>query len=220
VVVRADVELGGTDQTFNNLVGRQLQRDSGQEPQVVMIMPILVGTDGVEKMSKSKGNHVGLLDPPDVKFAKTMSIADATMANWYELLTDVPPAEYSRLIAAEPMEAKKQLAARIVAEYHGEEAAAAARAEWEKVHSQREMPEDMPEFRVSADLLTDGRIFLPNLMKAAKLAGSTSEARRLIEGGGVRVNGEVVTLGTATIAPTAGTVIQVGRRKFVRLAVS
>jgi tyrosyl-tRNA synthetase len=218
IVVEADVELGGTDQTFNNLVGRTLQRDAGQEPQVVMILPILVGTDGVEKMSKSKGNHVGLLDPPEEKFAKTMSIPDEAMANWYELLTDVPAADAAAAIRAEPMEAKKRLAMHVVAEYHTPDAAAAARTEWEKVHSQRELPEDIPEFAVPADLLeADGRVFLPNLMKAARLAASTSAARRLIDGGGVRVNEQVVTMDAARIAPVPGTVIQVGRRKFVRL---
>ena len=219
VAVEADVELGGTDQTFNNLVGRNLQRDAGQEPQVVMIMPILVGTDGVEKMSKSKGNHVALLDTPDEKFAKTMSIPDEAMANWYELLTDIAPAEYNRWIETDPMEAKKQLAGWIVAEYHDEKPAAAARGEWERVHSQRELPDDIPEFPIPIDLVRDGKLFLPILMKAAGLCSSTSEGRRLVEGGGVRVNGEAVSMATAAIAPVNGTIIQVGRRKFVRLRV-
>jgi tyrosyl-tRNA synthetase len=218
VHLRADVELGGTDQRFNILMGRDIQESYGQEPQVGLFMPILVGTDGVQKMSKSLGNYVGISEDPLTMFSKLMSLGDATMATYYDLLTDLPRAEYEAEIAARPMEAKKRLGERVAGVYHGAEAARAARSEWERIHSARETPDEMPEVALPAEAFKeDGRIWVARLLTASGLVQGSREGKRLVEQGGVSVDGEKVTDPEAEIAFRDGMVVQVGRRKFARV---
>jgi tyrosyl-tRNA synthetase len=179
VHLRADVELGGTDQTFNILLGRQLQKDAGQAQQVAVILPLLEGTDGTAKMSKSLGNYIGVAEPPTEIFGKVMSISDQLMLRYYELLTDLDLAEVKRTAAADPMGTKKQLAALLVERFHGADAAAAARHGFEERFQQRRLDVDaLDEFSVTAK---DGKIWLPGLLHDAKLVKSNSEARRLLK---------------------------------------
>lgn len=208
VIVRADVELGGTDQTFNNLVGRDLQKDAGQEPQVVLIMPILEGLDGVEKMSKSKGNYIGLTEPPAEMFGKTMSISDELMARWYPLLLGRP------LGHEHPMEAKKALAHAIVEQYHGRAAADAARAEFEQKFSKRDYSE------VANILQTPAEIGLVELVEKTGRFKSRSEIRRLIEQGGVSLDGTKITDPKARLTVRSGQILKAGKLVVVKLAVS
>jgi len=215
VALKADVELGGTDQKFNLLVGRELQRDYGQEAQVVMTMPLLEGTDGVKKMSKSAGNYIALEEKPDEMFGKIMSISDALMRRYYELLT----ADDMTLVQrAHPMEAKQALAATIVTRYHGPDAAEAAKAAFRQRFSAREFP-DEPDARVMLNLsdLREGRaISLVDLVTRTGLVPSKSEARRLIIQGGVEVDGQKKIDATALLEITAGRPcrLKIGRRKF------
>ena len=218
VHLQSDVELGGSDQRFNILMARDIQGSYGVEAQVGLFMPILVGTDGVQKMSKSLNNYVGISEEPQSMFDKLMSISDAMMPNYYQLLTDMPEAQYQDLISQNPMEAKKQLGAAIVATYHGEEAGPAARAEWERVHSKRELPQEIETKSIPADAFKeDGRIWIGRLLTAAGLAPSTREARRLVEGEAVQIDGEKVTDPDAEIEFRDGMIVQVGRRKFARV---
>jgi tyrosyl-tRNA synthetase len=188
VALKADVELGGTDQKFNLLVGRDLQRDFGQEPQVVLTMPILEGLDGVQKMSKSLGNYVGISEPPKEIFGKVMSVSDDLMLRYYELLSAIPEGRFREMKEAmaagalNPMEAKKALAAEMVARFHGDEAGSAARAEFEELFSRRQLTGTMEEVVLP---WVEGGYPLPSLIKDAGMAGSGGEARRLIEQGGV-----------------------------------
>ena len=211
VAVEADVELGGTDQTFNLLFGRDVQEAYGQAPQSILTMPILPGTDGVRKMSKSYDNYVGVTDPPEEMFGKLMSIPDAVMGQYYLLLLSEPldPDRH-------PGEAKRELARRLVARFHGEGAGDAAEARFDQVHVRRELPDEIPVARVSA---SDGEpVHLPALI-ATEFELSTSEARRLIQQGGVRLDGEVVDADTLDREPSelVGRVLQVGKRRFRRL---
>jgi tyrosyl-tRNA synthetase len=218
VHLEADVEIGGTDQRFNILMGRDIQGSYGLEPQVAVLMPILVGTDGVQKMSKSLDNYVGVAEDPHSMFSKLMSISDALMPNYYSLLTDAPEEEYRSLIRENPMEAKKRLAGTIAGVYHGAAAAARAREAWEQVHSARKLPDEIQEVAIPADAFKeDGRIWLPRLVVAAGLAPSTREARRLVDQGGVSLDGEKATDPDADIPFRDGMVLQVGRRKFARV---
>ena len=206
VAVKADVELGGQDQIFNLLVGRDLQKLFGQEPQAVMTMPLLVGTDGERKMSKSYGNYVGLNDLPNDMFGKMMSVSDSLMYDYYELLTSE---DLAAVKAEHPMEAKKKLAGLITGRFHGAEQAAAARAHFEQVFSRKELPEDMEVFRAEKA----GK--LSYLMVAAGLAKGMNEARRLIAQGAVRLDGEKVAE-DITFEPR-NCVLQVGRRQFRKI---
>jgi tyrosyl-tRNA synthetase len=218
VQLEADVEMGGTDQRFNILMGRDLQREYGQEPQVALFMPLLVGLDGVQKMSKSLGNYIGISEPPAQIFGKAMSISDSMMPAYYELATDVPMEEVKNLLAGHPMEAKKRLARTIVAMYHGEAAADEAQAGFERVFSQRELPTEMPDVDVpTGELKEDGTIWIGRLLTLAGMAGSTREARRLVEGGGVTLSDEKITDPNADVAVSDGAVLRVGRRRFVRI---
>jgi tyrosyl-tRNA synthetase len=225
VAVEADVELGGTDQTFNLLVGRDIQRAHGQEPQVAFTMPLLTGTDGARKMSKSFGNHVGLTDPPDEQFGRTMSIPDELIAPWFRLCTGLPPEELDaveRWLAdgsLRPAEQKRRLAREIVTRYHGADAARAAEERFDRVHIEHEIPEGVSEAPIPPAAVTDGRVWLPRLLAATGLAASNGDARRLIEQGGVRLDGRPVTDPDAEFTPAdlAGKVLQVGRRRFLRL---
>ena len=189
VALNADVELGGTDQKFNLLVGRELQRAYGQPPQVVMTMPLLEGLDGVRKMSKSYGNYVGLTDAPEDMFGKLMSIPDALMARYYDLLTELPTDELPAFKSGKvhPMEAKKRLAGTIVEEYHGTDARERALGYFESKFQRREVPADAPAYRIAEPM------WICELMKQLSFAPSTSEARRLLSQGAVRVDGETVS---------------------------
>ncbi len=225
VVLESDVEVGGLDQKFNILMGRDLQTQYGQEEQVGLFMPILVGLDGVQKMSKSLGNYVGITEPPKEMFGKLMSIADDLMPNYFELATDVPLEEVEEIKAKlaegklHPMDVKKRLAREIVAIYHSAEAAAEAQAEFERVFSQREIPQDMPEVVISAEDLSDGAIAIPKLLVKAGLAPSNSEARRLVQQGAVTLDGEKITDPQAAIRPSDGQVLRAGKLRFARLSV-
>lgn len=213
VALHADVELGGTDQKFNLLVARELQRAFGQSPQVVMTMPLLEGLDGVRKMSKSYGNAVGLTDAPREMFGKLMSIPDRMMPRYYELLTDTEPEELKALSsgAVHPMEAKKRLAATIVTEYCSESAAEEARAYFESKFQRREVPRNIPAFRI------DGEMWICELIKQLRFAPSTSEARRLIGQGAVRVDRETVTDVNFHFIPGQHSVLEVGKRRVARI---
>jgi len=221
VVLGADVELGGTDQKFNLLVGRDLQREFGQEPQVVMTVPLLVGTDGVQKMSKSYGNYIGITEPPEQIYGKIMSISDEVMWTYYELLTDVPPEELTRWRAEaeagrlNPRDVKAQLARRLVAEFHSEAAARRAEEEFTRVFRERGLPSEIPIFPLSASV--GERVELARVLVQSGLAPSMREARRLIEQGGVQVNGERVTDPRAHIVVTPEFLLQVGKRRFLRV---
>jgi tyrosyl-tRNA synthetase len=213
VALEADVELGGTDQKFNLLVGRDLQRAMGQAPQVVMTMPLLEGLDGTRKMSKSYGNFVGLTDAPEEMYGKLMSVPDPLMIKYYELLTDLSPAEVARIRAGaiHPMEAKKGLASRIVSEYYDAQAAGVAQRYFESKHQRREVPDDAPVFRIERDM------WICELMKQIRFAPSTNEARRLIGQGAVRVDGEVVGDVNFRIVPGTHKVLEVGKRRVARI---
>jgi len=221
VVLGADVELGGTDQKFNLLVGRDLQREFGQEPQVVMTVPLLVGTDGVQKMSKSYGNYIGITEPPEQIYGKIMSISDEVMWTYYELLTDVPPEELTRWRAEaeagrlNPRDVKAQLARRLVAEFHSEAAARRAEEEFTRIFRERGLPSEIPIFPLSASV--GERVELARVLVQSGLAPSMREARRLIEQGGVQVNGERVRDPRAHIVVTPEFLLQVGKRRFLRV---
>jgi tyrosyl-tRNA synthetase len=210
VAVRADVELGGTDQKFNLLLGRDVQRAYGQPEQSILTMPILPGIDGEQKMSKSLGNHVGVTDPPAEMYGKTLRVPDAALPTWHELLLGEPvPAGLG------PRDAKRALARALTARFHGAEAAAAAEAEFDRIHIEQKPPEAIEEAQFEAD---GGSVHLPALL-AATFGMSRSEARRLLEQGGVRLDGDPLGAGDQDVAAERldGAVLQVGKRRFRRL---
>jgi tyrosyl-tRNA synthetase len=226
VAVRADVEMGGTDQTFNLLMGREIQRAHDQEPQVVFTMPLLEGTDGVRKMSKSYDNYVGLTEPADEMFGKLMSIPDELIAKYLLLCTDAGSDEVARVEAGlgdgslHPNEQKRRVARDVVALYHGGAEAADAEQRFDLVHREREIPETVDEVALPEAWAGDGGTYwLPRVLSGAGLAASNGQARRLIEQGGVRLEGEPVTDPDAEFVrgDLVGRVLQVGRRRFVRL---
>jgi tyrosyl-tRNA synthetase len=208
VAVRADVELGGTDQTFNLLLGRDVQRAYGQPEQAVLTMPLLVGVDGVEKMSKSLGNHIGVTDPPREIYGRTMSIPDSALAQWYELLLG-----RELTVGADPLAAKRALAHELTAIYASPAAADHEAAEWDRVQVARGQPSDIPEALFSAN---GGVVHLPALI-ADIFGGSRSDARRLITQGGVSLDDVIVAEVDIDAEALAGRVLRVGKRRFVRL---
>jgi tyrosyl-tRNA synthetase len=212
VNVRADVELGGTDQTFNLLLGRDVQRAFGQPEQAVLTMPILPGIDGVEKMSKSVGNHIGITEPPGEMYGRTLSLPDEAMDSWFSLLGVERPPE-----GTSPRDAKHALARALVARFHGSEAADAAAAEFERVHVRHEVPEEIEELVVDG---VNGSVHLPALISDA-FGMSRSEARRTLAQGGVRLDGEQLAADDLDLPPERldGAVLQVGKRHFRRLRV-
>ncbi len=217
VAIQSDVELGGTDQTFNNLVGRDLQRLAGQPAQIVITMPILIGLDGKEKMSKSKGNYIGVTDKPSDMFGKTMSIPDHLMENYFTLLTDLPAERIRELTdpsKTHPKEAKILLGKLIVQQFYGRQAAQQAAEEFEKVFAQSQLPDEMPEVAVSAAPIAAAKLLLQ-----CGLAATGGEAKRAVLQGGVRINNEKITDPNQEITPHSGMVVQVGKRKFARLKV-
>lgn len=217
VAVRADVEMGGTDQTFNLLVGRDIQREMGQEPQDILTVPILIGLDGVQKMSKSLGNYVGLTDPPNDMYGKLMSIPDSLLVDYLVLASDLPDDEIETLRAgladgsAHPRDVKDRMAASVVARYHSPEAAEAARAEFQRVFRQREIPEDIPEYEISYPATVVA------MLRRADFAASNNEARRLVQQGGVRIDGERVSDPDVELTFDVPVVLQAGRRRFARM---
>ncbi len=222
IALKADVELGGTDQKFNLLMGRELQKDAGQPTQCVLMMPLLVGLDGVKKMSKSAGNYIGVHDAPNDMFGKIMSISDELMWSYYELLSTRPLAEITQFkadIAANklnPRDVKIWLAKEIIARYHDEAAAEAAHNDFTQRFSKNAIPDEMPEVTVAAP--AEG-IAVGNLLKEAALVETTSEALRMIKQNAVKRDGEVVADGKLLV--TAGTAVwQVGKRKFARITVA
>jgi len=224
VMVRADVELGGTDQIFNIMLGRELQRQMGHEPQVAVTNPLLEGLDGTEKMSKSKGNYIGISEEPQQIYGKVMSVPDSLMEKYFILATDLPVTRVRELVsdATHPREAKAALAASIVSRYHGEEAARRAAAEFNLVFRDRELPSDMPELTIPPDELKKGRIWVVRLLRLAGWASSNSEARRLVEQGGVSLGPDADSLSpvldtNAELEVTDGVILKVGRRRFLRL---
>jgi len=213
VALKADVELGGTDQLFNLNVGRDIMPSYGLEPQVVMTTPLLEGTDGVEKMSKSLGNYVGVSEAPEAMYAKLLSISDALMWKYYTLLTDLSLAEIDAERArAEALASKQALARRIVADFHGEAQAAAAEAEWRRVHQERRAPAEMAELRVAP-----GEVKPHELLVRAGLARSNSDAVRLLKQRAVRKDGAALGPGPLTLREGESFVLQVGSRHFVRV---
>ncbi len=221
VMLKADIEIGGTDQKFNLLVGRELQKEWGQAQQVVLTMPLLEGLDGVQKMSKSLGNYVGIEDPPGEMFGKIMSIPDALMWRYYELLSDRPLDEVDRLRAEvkdgslHPMEAKKRLGEEIVRKYHSPDASRKAREEFEHVFRDKEVPEDLPTVTLDWGA---GEIWIIKILTEAKLVRSSSEGRRMIKQGAVQVDGEKISdLDYQLPAPEKAYIIKVGKKRFVRL---
>ncbi|MDQ4064570.1 MAG: tyrosine--tRNA ligase [Actinomycetota bacterium] len=223
VAVRADIELGGTDQLFNLLVGRDMQRAHDQRPQIAMTMPLLVGTDGVQKMSQSLGNYISIRDEPDEMFGKTMSIPDELVGQWARLgaeLSDEEIVEIESAVASggpDAAQAKRGVARAIVALYHDDAAAAAAEAAFDRQFKEGRAPEDVPEVAIPRAAIENGRVQLPRLLADLGLAASRSEARRLIAQDGVRINGDVVSEEEVAVAQLEGSLLQVGKRRFVRL---
>jgi tyrosyl-tRNA synthetase len=210
VAVAADVELGGTDQTFNLMMGRTLQSTHGMPPQVVLTMPLLTGTDGERKMSKSFGNAIGIAEAPEDMYGKTMSIPDALLGEWYGLLLGAPPPE-----GLGPRDAKRALARALVARFHGEDAAAAAEAAFDRLFVAREVPDDIEEATLPAG---NGMVHLPELI-ADLFGGSRSDARRTLAQGGVKLDGTALDGATLDLPASRleGRVLQVGKRRFRRL---
>ncbi|MEW6026632.1 MAG: tyrosine--tRNA ligase, partial [Planctomycetota bacterium] len=220
VAVRADIELGGTDQIFNLLVGRDLQRSANMVPQVVMTMPLLVGLDGEQKMSKSYGNHIGLNEPASEMYGKVMSLSDKLMEAYFTLLTSVPAKEVKELLAGHPKDAKVRLAKEIAAQYHGKAEADKAAEQFEAVFSRKEAPDEMAQLKVDAAAFKDGKVYLPKLISISGAVKSSSEARRLITQGGVTIDGEKITDPDAEIAVKTGQVLKIGKKnRFYRIEI-
>jgi tyrosyl-tRNA synthetase len=222
VAMRSDVELGGTDQKFNLLVGRELQKHYGQKPQVILTMPILEGLDGVQKMSKSVNNYIGINEPADEMFGKIMSISDELMWRYFELLSFRPLAEIRKLKrevdeGANPRDIKFQLGQEIVTRFHDQAAAAAAQDAFVARFQKGALPDEMPELMLASQ---DGNLVIANLLKDAGLTGSTSEAYRMIKQGAVRIDGQRVSDRGLAIAAGNTHVFQVGKRRFARVTVT
>ena len=217
VMVKADIELGGTDQTFNNLVGRDLQKANSQKPQIVITMPILVGLDGVQKMSKSKGNYIGVTDTPNEMFGKVMSISDEMMENYFTLLTDLKQQEIQILIdpsKTHPKIAKVALAREIITQFYDLSSAEKADAEFEKVFAQKQLPTDIPEVVISDQEIAAGK-----LVVHCKLVSSGGEAKRLVKQSALSIDGEKVSDPNEMITPQNGMIVKVGKRKFAQLKI-
>lgn len=222
VALKADFELGGTDQKFNLLVGRDIQREYGQEPQVLLTVPILEGLDGIEKMSKSLNNYIGITENPEEIYGKVMSITDSLMWRYYELLTDLTPDQISGLKqkvesgSLHPMQAKRDLAASIVADFHTAEAAAEAAEHFSRVFQQRENPDEISDFRIT---VAGPDILLTEIIANVGFAATKSEAKRLIKQGGVSIDGEKVSDPLQAVAPASSPefILKVGKRKFGKI---
>lgn len=225
VVIKADVELGGTDQLFNLLAGRELMEKMGMEPQVCLTLPLLEGTDGVRKMSKSYGNYIGLTDAPEDIFGKTMSIPDEMMVKYFRLASTESVEEIDRIEAGladgslHPNKVKRSLARNLVEAYYDAEAALAAEAHFDKVFKSHDVPDDISVFEGELTLNDDGLVYLAAFLNEAGLAQSAAEARRLIDGGGVKIGDEAVAAKQYNVSPDVlrGAVVKVGKRKFLKV---
>ena len=225
VVIDADVELGGSDQLFNLLAGRELMEKLGKEPQICLTMPLLEGTDGVRKMSKSYGNYVGLTDAPNDMFGKVMSIPDEMMTKYYRLASTLSVDEIDKIEEGlandtlHPNKVKRALARNIVAAYHSEAEAQEAEEAFDRQFKQHEIPEDVPEFAADLTPNDEGKVYVAKILADAGLCKSAGEARRMIDQGGVKINGEALPAKEYNVAPErlAGAVLQVGKRKFAKL---
>ena len=220
VAIESDVELGGTDQKFNLLVGRDIQREFGIEPQVILTMPLLVGTDGVEKMSKSYGNYIGISDSPQDIFGKTLSIADSLIYTYYELATDISNSELAKVKAdlenpdVNPRNIKRALAKKLVAMYHSEEAASEAEEGFDKIFIKKEIPDEIPLFEMTN---CEKEISILDLITTVNFAPSKGEARRLVTQGGVTLDGEKIADITASVQLKPENILKVGKRKFIKI---
>ena len=220
VMIQADVELGGTDQTFNNLVGRDLQAAQGQHPQIVVIMPILCGTDGVQKMGKSLGNYVGVSESPQEQFGKVMSIPDSLMKQWFELCTALSPQEIATLAdgnQTHPRQAKEYLARLIVEQFHNASDAQAAADDFRRRFSEGQLPQEIGVQEIDPALLTNGQLGLLTLIKAVGFAPSTSEARRLVESGAVSFDGNKVVDPRIQVSVSHAPILQIGKRRVCKV---
>ncbi|MFB6214989.1 MAG: tyrosine--tRNA ligase, partial [Candidatus Bipolaricaulia bacterium] len=223
--IEADVELGGTDQRFNLLVGRNLQKEYGQKPQVLVMMPLLEGLDGTEKMSKSLDNYVGIEDQPSEMYGKVMSIPDELIVRYFELVTNVDVDRVKQIKKdievneKNPMKYKKELAYTIVEEYHGSKKAKEAQAEFENVFSKGNLPEDIPEVTVPAEELEDGKLWIVKLVAATGLVDSNSEARRMIKQGAVRIDDQRYEKINLDLPVEDGMIIQIGKRRYAKIRV-
>ncbi|PRD18155.1 UNVERIFIED_CONTAM: tyrS2 [Trichonephila clavipes] len=223
VALEADVELGGTDQRFNLLMGRELQKDEGQKPQTVLMMPLLEGTDGIQKMSKSLGNYIGITDEPNDMFGKVMSISDELMWRYYDLLSALSIEEIAALKqrvadGANPRDIKIELAKEMIARFHSEEAAEGAHQDFIKRFQKNALPDEIPEVTVT---IAEDTVFITNLLKEANLVASTSEAMRMIKQGAVKINGEEkVTDTKLEVAKGTTQIYQVGKRKFAKITLA
>jgi tyrosyl-tRNA synthetase len=220
VAVESDIELGGTDQKFNLLVGRDIQREYGQDPQVILTMPILVGTDGTEKMSKSLDNYISISDTPQQIYGRTLSIPDTLIHDYFLLATDTPAQELARIKAQledkkeNPRDLKRRLARELVTMYHGPEVARNAEAEFDRVFVKKEIPDEVPEFSISLD---NGTIGIIKLLTETRMVSSNSEARRIIDQGGVTVDGRRISDQNAVISIQPSVILKVGKRKFLKV---
>ena len=223
VAIKADIEMGGTDQKFNILMGRTLQKEYEQSPQIALLMPIIEGTDGVKKMSKSLGNYIGISEAPNDMYGKTMSIPDELIIRYFELVTDEHPDSIEAMKTdmeqdkVNPRDLKMKLAKEVVKLYHGEEKALEAEQYFKSVFQKKNMPDDIAEIEISIAEAEEGLFFIPKLVTTLKLAPSTSEARRLLKQGGIKINGE--KLESDKISLSDGDIIQVGKRKFAKLII-
>jgi tyrosyl-tRNA synthetase len=223
VAVRADVELGGTDQHFNLMVGRHVQRAYGQDPQVVVTMPLIEGTDGVRKMSQSLGNYVAITEPADEMFGKLMRMPDELMSKYFRLTTALALEQVDAIErdlsagAIRPEAAKRRLAHAVVGLYHSDAAADAALERFDRIFKDKEIPQDVSEFTVPPECVEDGKVDIPQLLKAAGLASSLSDARRVLAQGGVHVDDETVTEDRIALDRLRGRVMSRGKRRFARL---
>lgn len=223
VALKADVELGGTDQKFNLLVGRDIMREYGLEPQVILTLPLLVGLDGVEKMSKSLDNYIGINETPSEMYGKTMSIADTMILTYFELATDIPDSELPKIKTQlqdsqiNPREIKARLASEIVKIYHGDAEAKKAEEEFNRVFREKSLPRDMPEYHYNP---TSGKIWIVKLLTSQGLSSSNGEARRLIQQGAVSLNGEKISDADFEFSPTEEAIVKVGKRRFLKIVVS
>ena len=226
VVIEADIELGGTDQRFNLLVGRKLQSEYDQNPQVLMMMPLLEGLDGVKKMSKSLDNYIGVYDKPVDMYGKIMSVPDNLIGRYFELLTEIPQDELEQIKDnldkdnVNPMKLKKRLAKEIVSEYHNAEEAENAAKEFEKVFSEGGLPEDMPVVKLSDDQLEDGEIWIVKLVAATGHVDSNSQARRMIKQGAVYIDGERYDKINLDIEVEDGMIVKIGKRRYAEIKLS
>ncbi len=221
VMIRADVELGATEQKFNLTIGRQIQREYGQEPQIVLTLPVLTGLDGVQRMSKSLGNYIGIDESPKEIYGKSMSIPDTSIYSYFELVTDLDGTGLEKIRkdlenpSMNPRDIKKFLARTLVRMYYTKEMADEAQKEFENIFVKKDLPDEIPEFRIS-----DGEIRIDDLMILTKTADSKGQARRLVQGGGVSLDGNKITDPFTNVKPDHGHILKVGKRKFVRLLVS